>query len=140
MPTAFKKRARQAYSKIKKVKCPAFPKEKIVFNAKGFNHLFYQGSTKARTRTKHDASVRVKLLPRAVKLLKLMPIPQEESAYSFEKRRYRFWAFEGVVDERRIKVIIRQVGRGQKHFWSVIPGWRKTRFGRKNSRSNLSRQ
>ena len=26
------------------------------------------------------------------------------------------------------KVIVRQVGHGQKHFWSVIPAWRKDRY------------
>ena len=140
MPTSFKKTARRQYRKIKFVACPAFPREKIIFNSKGFNHLFYQGSTKARTRAKLETSVRVKLLPRAIKLLRLMPLPQEESSYLLEKKRYQFWAFEGVVDNKRIKVIVRQIGNGNKHFWSVIPGWRKSRFGRKNAKGSLARQ
>jgi len=97
-------------------------------------------SIKKSARTKHEARVRVKLLSRAVKLLQLMPLPQEESTYLFERKRYRFWAFEGVVDNKRIKVIVRQAGNGSKHFWSVIPAWRKTRFGPRNAKSSLARQ
>ena len=40
----------------------------------------------------------------------------------------------------RIKVIVRQVGNGAKHFWSVIPGWRKIRGAVSNARGDLSRQ
>jgi len=49
--------------------------------------------------------------------------------YVRENIKYQFWTFEAVIDNRRIKVIIRQVGNGKKHFWSVIPTWRKDRFG-----------
>lgn len=27
------------------------------------------------------------------------------------------------MDRSRIRVIVRQVGNGQRHFWSVIPSW-----------------
>jgi len=53
-----------------------------------------------------------------------MPYFQEESNYKKE----------AVINDRRIKVVIRQVGNGQKHFWSVIPAWRKDRFGIINAR------
>lgn len=69
-----------------------------------------------------------------------MPIPQEESKYVFENKQYKFWAFEGVIEGKRIKTIVRQVGHGHKHFWSVIPAWRKTKFGRLNAKGNLSKQ
>jgi len=63
-----------------------------------------------------------------------MPYFQEESNYKKENVSYKFWAFEAVINDRRIKVVIRQVGNGQKHFWSVIPAWRKDRFGIINAR------
>ena len=75
--------AKELFLTIRYVDCPAFPCEKIVFNAKGLHHLFYR---------------------------------------------------------RRIKVIVRQVGNGVKHFWSVIPGWRKIRGAVRNARGDLSRQ
>ncbi len=115
----------------------AFPEEVIIFNAKGLNHIFYK-STRSR-RKSSEISIRIKLLPRAIKLLNLMPLPQEESEYKKDGKMYNFWAFEGVIDNKRIKVIVRQIGNGKKHFWSVIPYWRKTKFGNTNSRGDLSK-
>lgn len=132
-----KKKAKEFFKANKIVKCPAFPNEKIFFNAKGLQHLFYKGP-----RSKRDLrriAKNIELLPRAVKLLELMPIPQEEDTYTTHEKKYNFWAFEGVVDKRRIKVIVRQVGTGKKHFYSVIPAWRKKRFGVLNSKTRLWR-
>lgn len=139
---SFKKKAREKYSKIGQIKCPAFPKEKILFNAKGFNHLFYKGSH--RSRGKKHIQIRVKLLDQAVKLLKIVTIFQEKDRYltyiKGQKKTIKYWAFEGVIDNRRIKVIIRQIGKGKKHFWSVIPAWRKTRYGKRlNYKRSLRR-
>lgn len=89
----FKKEAQKFFSRTREVSCPAFPKEKIIFNSKGWHHLFYDGTL---------------LLSRALKLLILMPLWQEERLIHREKKTIRFWALEGVVDEKRIKVIVRQ--------------------------------
>lgn len=110
---------------------PAF-NSKIIFNSKGINHLLYKGNRSRRETERIEINLR--LLPRAIKLLKRATFWQEESNYKTEDIFYKFWAFEAVVDERRIKVIIRQVGNGNKHFWSVIPAWRKDRFGIVNAR------
>lgn len=136
----FKETAKREYKKIKPVNCPAFTKEKVVFNAKGFNHIFYKGSRSDRDFK--DIQTRVRLLVRAVVLLKKSHLVQEESSYKTEYRgkvkEFKFWAFEGIIEDRRIKVVVRQVGLGKKHFWSVIPGWRPVRYGKKvkNYRNN----
>lgn len=132
-----KEKAKKFFQENNKTKCPAFPDEKIYFNAKGLQHLFYKGS-----RSKRDLkriAKNIELLPRVVHLLKLMPLPQEEDSYRIHGKRYKFWAFEGVVENRRIKVVVRQIGTGRKHFYSVIPAWRKKRFGVINSKKNLSK-
>ncbi len=133
MTRNFRDKAKIEYFKIKAVKCPAFGKEKIIFNAKGFNHLFYKGDRSGRN--KREIITRIKLLPIAVKLLKIATIFQEECDYSGyhkgKKKEFKFWAFEGVLEDRRIKVIARQIGQGNKHFWSVIPAWRKSRMGKR---------
>lgn len=130
-----KDKAKKFFQVTGALDCPAFTGEKIFFNAKGIQHLFYKGP-----RSKRDLkriAKNIELLPQAVKLLKLMPIPQEEDTYTAHEKKYKFWAFEGVIDNRRIKVIIRQVGTGKKHFYSVIPAWRKKRFGVLNSKTRL---
>lgn len=101
--------------------------------------MFYKGSKKVSSRLLKEVKVRVDLLPRAIKLLKMMPLPQEEfSTIGLKNKRYHYYAFEAVVDGRRIKVIVRQVGNGKKHFWSVIPAWRRVRGERVNAKGDLS--
>lgn len=129
---AYKNQLKKIFDETKEVSCPAFPNEKIVFNAKGINHLIYKGNRSRREKSRIETNIH--LLPRAIKILQLMAFPQEETSYSKEDTVYKFWTFEAVVDSRRIKVIVRQVGKGQKHFWSVIPGWRKDRFGILNAK------
>lgn len=135
-----KSQARRFFRKTKSIECPAFPKKNIIFNSKGLSHLFYKGTKKISTRDFSQTSIRIKLLSRAARLLKLANYPQEENTFLIDKKKYRYWAFEGVINNKRIKVIIRQVGQGKKHFWSVIPAWRRTRGQIQNSRGNLSKQ
>ena len=124
------------FRQTREIPCPAFNGERVYFNAKGINHLIYKGNRSRRDPNRIITNT--KLLPRAIKLLRLSTFWQEESNYNADNMNCKFWAFEAVIDDRRIKVIIRQVGQGRKHFWSVIPAWRKDRFGIVNvKRKNL---
>lgn len=76
---SLKEKAKKKYFKIKEVTCPAFPEEKVVFNSKGFNHIFYKGPRSGRKKT--NAACRVRLLDRAVELLEKSSIHQEEDSY-----------------------------------------------------------
>ncbi len=68
-----------------------------------------------------------------------MPLAQEENTLTNRDGKVcKYWAFEAVVDERRLKVIIRQVGNGKKHFWSVIPAWRRIRGKVINAKGKLN--
>jgi hypothetical protein len=132
----FKDQIKKIFDENKEIVCPAFPKEKIFFNSKGINHLIYKGARSMREMSRIKTNIR--LLPGAIKLLKIMPVSQEEACYENHGIKMRYWAFEGVIDGRRIKVVIRQKGNGNKHFFSVIPAWRKDRFGNvKNSKGDL---
>lgn len=127
-----KDQIKKIFDETKAVDCPAFPHEKIIFNAKGINHLIYKGNRSRREQSRIQTNIR--LLPNVITVLKVMPLPQEETSYQRGNVLYKFWTFEAVVENRRIKVIVRQVGRGRKHFWSVIPAWRKDRFGILNAK------
>lgn len=127
----YKKQIQKIFVKNKRVRSPAFGEE-IVFNAKGINHLIYKSSRSRRDKARIVTNIR--LLPRAIHLLSSATFWQEENSYIKDTIIYKFWAFEAVVDDRRIKVIVRQVGNGKKHFWSVIPAWRRDRFGILNAK------
>jgi len=133
--------ARKFFKQHKSVVCPAFPKEKVIFNSRGLSHLFYKGASKRSLRPIKEIETRVNLLPSAYKVLHLMPLLQEESTLiDHEGKVCIYFAFEAVVDNRRIKVIVRQVGNGQKHFWSVIPAWRKIRGVIVNAKGKLNEE
>lgn len=94
-----KDKAKKFFQDTRTVDCPAFPNEKIFFNAKGLQHLFYKGS-RSKRELKRIAK-NIELLPRAVKLLKLMPIPQEEDTYTaHEKKAFRCFEFKNKTLER----------------------------------------
>ncbi|KKR29837.1 MAG: hypothetical protein UT61_C0021G0028 [Candidatus Woesebacteria bacterium GW2011_GWA1_39_8] len=131
------------YLEIRKIFSPAL-NEEITFSAEGFNHLVFKGSRSERE--KSSQILRFKLLPLAVKLIKLSTTHQEfeETIKEFEvkerKKRVRktksvkYWGIIAIIDGRKIKVILRKIGdNGNIHFWSVIPDWttnkyRDTRF------------
>lgn len=135
----FKEHIKKIFDEVKEVDCPTFQDEKIIFNAKGINHLIYKGNRSMREVSRIKTNIR--LLPRAIKLLKIMPVAQEEASYEVNGIKFKYWAFEGVIEGRRIKIVIRQKGNGKKHFFSVIPCWRKDRFGEvKNSKGDLRKE
>jgi len=84
--------------------------------------------------------MRFKLLPRAVSLVELSTTFQEyeEEMKSFEikKRKKRvqqskkvqYWGIIAIIDGRKSKVIVRKIGGGNGHFWSVIPAWTTNKY------------
>ena len=133
MYKTYKDKIKKIFDKTEKVKCPAFDNEEINFNAKGINHLLFKGDRSQRDSKRIETHIR--LLPSAIYLLQNATFWQEESTYEKGERIYKYWAFEAVVKDRRIKVIVRQVGNSKKHFWSVIPAWRRDKFGILNAKS-----
>jgi len=125
--------ARQFYQTIDNIRCPALGHQPIHFTSEGFNHLIYKGNRKER-----DKSVQImkfKLLSKAVELIKITTTYQEydESLTTIRRERFkkivhesatvRYWGFVAIIRDYRIKVIMRSIGNGQKHFLSVIPAW-----------------
>ena len=129
----YKDKIKEIFDKTRSIKCPAFDNEEINFNAKGVNHLLFKGDRSQRDSKRIETNIR--LLPSAIYLLQKSTFWQEESRYEKDGKVYNYWAFEAVIDDRRIKVIIRQVGNSKKHFWSVIPAWRRDKFGVLNAKS-----
>ena len=91
--------------------CPAFGGESIHISREGWEHLalFHK-------RTRFELLGRFFALERAKQLL--------ETATHFQDHTHRgeveFWSFEAEVDGAKIKVIVRSVHGGSKHFYSVI--------------------
>jgi hypothetical protein len=107
--------------------------ERVSFTAEGFNHILFKGSRSERERP--SQIMRFKLLPRAIRLIAHSNTFQEfeEKSREYEvkvrkKRRLktklvRYWGIIAIFEERKIKVILRKIGNGQLHFWSIVPAW-----------------
>jgi len=109
-----KKLAKEFYFKNWKKnlsECPAFKGETINIGHHGWDHLIY-----LRKRTKFELLGRLFILERAKKLL--------ETAHNFQSHINRkdmdFWSFEAEIENVKIKVIVRSIKNGDKHFYSVI--------------------
>lgn len=120
------------YVSIGEVYCPYFG-EKIAFNAKGLRHLKFKSDQQARPRDEQYA--RLKLLRHAPEVLKKSSTVQgiwHTKKFEVQKTNSRwermmkeviFYEFIAVLDNVRVKVIVKEVQGGEKHFWSVIPYW-----------------
>jgi len=123
----------ELYKSIGEVYCPYF-KEKIVFNAKGLEHLKFKSKNHARSRD--DQYIRLKLLHLAPNILKLSGTVQgfsERKTFELNRSNHRnekilvdvtYYEFVAVLEEVRVRVIIKKVSTAPKYFWSIIPHWK----------------
>jgi hypothetical protein len=138
-----KKDVREDYLELKYVYCPYFG-EKVYFSSEGFKHMFFRGLKKLKERDFNSKFMRLKLFKFAPKLLRITKTLQEYCTshqfipVEFNKRKekilklVKYWGFIAIIDDRRIKVIIKQIGNGKKKFWSIIPNWITRKTGRGN--------
>lgn len=124
--------AEALYADIGAVRCP-YLREEIAFNAKGIRHLKFKNDRQARPR--EDQYTRLKLIRYAPEVLKLSHTlkgvwmtkrfepANTHGQWKHEMRDVTFYEFFAVLDLVRVRVIVKQVLGGEKHFYSVIPFW-----------------
>ncbi len=103
-----KEKARLLYKSLKPVFCPAL-QDWVHFNDHGFRHILVKNN---RTRPKSDQIRRFRLLPRARKVIS----GAITYVYRQGKHDASFWS----VTDGKIKILIRQINTGQKHFFSIM--------------------
>lgn len=120
------------YGTIGEIQCPYFG-EKISFNVAGLKHLKFKSDEVARSHSEQYA--RLKLLTLAPQVLSLSHTVQGIwHTKHFERIRVHsrtdtilkpvsFYEFIAVLENTRVKVIVKQIDNGQKFFWSIIPFW-----------------
>lgn len=121
------------FKNLDEVYCPYF-KEKIIFNAKGLEHLKFQRKNHARTR--EDQFTRFKLLKLVVEILPLSHTLQgisQTKGFELVRSNARnemvlqsiiYYEFVAIVRGYRLRVVVKEVEGGPKYFWSVIPFWK----------------
>ena len=121
------------YAAIGEVRCHYF-NEKVNFNASGLKHLKFKSDKVARSHTEQYA--RLKLLAFAPQVISLSRTVQGIwHTKHFERIRMHsrtdtvlkpvsYYEFIAVLENVRVKVIVKQVDGGEKFFWSIIPYWK----------------
>lgn len=135
-----KSNAERFYESLGLIYCPYFT-EKISFNAKGLRHLKFKSDQQARAQK--DQYPRLKLLHLAPQVLnkshtlqgiwetKQFERNKENSQWKYTMKEVVFYEFIAVLENVRLKVIIKEVVGGEKYFWSIIPHWSIDKAGSK---------
>lgn len=132
-----KKESKELYDSFCKIFSPAIGSH-VHFTSNGFNHLVYKNAKKKRD--KKTQILRFDLLKKAKYIIEVSTTFQElEEDFEYTRvnrhGKYvsmnlivRHWAFVAIVDNLRVKVVLRQVGNGKVEFFSVIPGWKLRQY------------
>lgn len=133
---AIRQNAENFYKKIGKIHCPALG-DVVYFNSEGFNHLLYKNKS---VRPQKEQAIKFKLVVIAKELVEKSHLYQEydENLVKVVQKKFgkktkgtllaKYWGFVGVIRGCRAKAIVRQVGNGNKHFWSVILCWGNNQY------------
>ena len=118
------------YKGIKKVYCPYF-KDNIYFTGDGFDHIRFK--KKHAVRPFKDMRMRIDLLPTVLKIIGASHTLQNRSLRRRFEYRYvnsrkesaltdvTYYEFVAIMDERRVRVVVKQIENFEKIFLSVIP-------------------
>ncbi len=128
-----KEKAQTLYGTQREIWCPYF-KQNIILNSDGFHHLQFNSARKERS--KKVQLTKFKLLPRALEIIRctgtvqeyrkmLIAVGKPSGRDGFTRmKKAEYWGLVAIVGEKKIKVraVLRKVGEGNIHFWSVMFG------------------
>jgi hypothetical protein len=132
--------AQEFYRGLGQVRCPYLQAD-VQFNAQGFEHLRRKAWNRGRER--RDQFMRLKHLSRVPQILQLSRTVQGIQETNEWERQHKhgrwekrlvpatYYEFVAVLEQRRFKVIVKQLPDGARIFWSLIPFWRQTKKGRR---------
>ena len=126
-----REKAKSLYESKKEIYCPYF-QTKIILNSDGFNHLQYKPNRAPRNIKVQ--TLKLMLLKKALEIIPKCGTLQEHRVQmekygksqqnGFHKmKQVQYWGFHAILENKKykIKIIIKQIGAGNKIFWSVMP-------------------
>jgi len=131
-----KHEAEDFYNAIGSVRCPYF-NEDIHFNTKGLEHLIFKSWNRSRPVSDQYSRLRhIRLAPQIIRNSKTLQGVWKTQNFERIKRKegwekvlkhITYYEFIAVMESHdsqvRVKVIVKQVDGGEKHFLSIIPFW-----------------
>lgn len=138
-----KTEAENFYKNIGEVGCPYF-NEKVAFNSKGLEHLKFLRKNHARS--KEDQYTRLRLVSLAPEVIKLsrtiqgisntknLELWRSNKRTEIVMKPVAYYEFVAILNDIRVRVIVKQVDNGPKYFWSIIPFWK---VGKNNNQRKM---
>ena len=128
-----RKTAGDEYQKIGRVYCP-YLDEHVHFNSEGFEHLLFKEWNKTRTRLEQYTRLRLlRLAPQVISKSHTMQEFDERhmlvrqkinSRWESRAKVVRYYVFVAIINNARIKVIVKEIEGGAAFFYSLYPSWR----------------
>lgn len=132
-PEEIKTEGEELYNAVGHINSPALGGVKVHFTSDGFHHLTH---TKNRyPRPQDEWMNKLKYLPHGIELLTIATTYQEydtrQENVRIKKKKKRvmaqaqvqYWGIIGIIDKKKVRVVIRKAGNGQYQFCSVMPCW-----------------
>lgn len=111
-----KRVAKSVYKKIVRVTCPILDSEEIHFNANGFGHLI----RKLKIRSRKEQKRRFRLIPFAKRIIMESKLIEDYREKKKKGKIIKEWALVSTFGALTIKLIVKQVGKSNKHFYSIM--------------------
>lgn len=134
-----KEAAHNYFQKNRKIRSPLLGV--VHLNSDGFLHLVYGDKNHKQKRDWKNQVKRFHLVSYIKRIIEGMGFHQEymeqyQTVTIMQHKKkvpanklVKYWGFVAVIDNKiRVKLILRQVGNGNIHFWSVIPFWKTTYY------------
>ncbi len=132
------RQGRIVYEAQETIHCPFF-EGPVALTSDGFNHLTHKPNRAPRN--VNEQKLKLRLLKKALRIIRKAGTVQEyrkgmetfglPAKDGFTKmKQIQYWAFHDIVGEKKqflLRVIVRRVGDGKIHFWSVMPHGRINR-------------
>lgn len=125
--------AEDFYKHVGEINCPYF-NETIAFNAKGLEHLKFLRKNHARPREDQYTRLRlIHLAPQVIKLSRtIQGISHTKNLETWRSNKKTemvmkpvgYYEFVAILNDVRVRVVVKQVDNGPKYFWSIIPFWK----------------
>ncbi len=113
---AYRRRAETFYKTLTSTSSPRLDDAHVVFNNIGFKYLI----RKAKVRSRKDQVKRFGLLNEVPGIIKDPNAIVSYRSEFHDGRVIHYWAFSKEKEGGEIRVIVRQIGNGIKHFYSVM--------------------
>lgn len=110
-------KAKNDYKKIGYIECPAFNGERVYFTSAGFIHLIRKDKI---LRPMKEQIRRLNLMKIVNKIVTNNQKYFEHTLLNNKKPPAQFWSLVIDNNDVYVKVVIRQIGNGNKHFFSVM--------------------